>query len=378
MKNWIGTWVSAQQLTEPHNMPEELGLSNNTLRQIIHTTIGGEQIRVKFSNIFGKESLEIRSVTIATHGGSGSIDLNTTKELRFNNCVGVVIKPGESVISDPLEFDLSSDSDIAVSIYFGEVPDTVTGHPGSRSTSYIKAGNVVFEKDMGDGYMLDHWYILSGLDVLTDEDSRALVIIGDSLTDGRGSTHNMNRRWPNYLFKRFLQNPETRNISVLNQGIGGNCVIKEGLGDCCIDRFKRDVIEQSGVKYLILLEGINDIGTTDPMEQDGLVEKLIEAYRSIINTCHQHNIKIYGATIPPFYGHEYYCEEREVTRKKINYWIRNSGEFDGFIDMDLATCDERESLKLMEVADSEDHLHLSDEGYSRMADAVDLNLFLKK
>jgi lysophospholipase L1-like esterase len=365
---WVGTWVSGQQLTESANMPPSPGLSNNTLRQIVHVTLGGSQIRVLFSNEYGNASLAINSVHIAASTGSSGIDTSTDKALSFNGSASVTIPAGQTVWSDTASFNLTALANLAVSIYFGSTPSNVTGHPGSRTTSYIQSGNAVTNASIS-GSTTDHWYILAGVDVATDGTYAAVVVLGDSITDGRGSTTNGNDRWPDALARRLAANADTNKVAVLNQGIGGNAVVSGGLGPTAVSRFDRDVTNQSGVMWCIVLEGVNDIGSSQS------ASNLISAFGQFIDKAHAKNIKIYGVPILPFGGSSYDSTDHQTTRKTVNDWIRTSGRFDAVIDLDAAVRDSSNQNNLASAYDSGDHLHLNPAGYQKMADSIQLSLF---
>ena len=371
---WVGTWTAAQQLTEPANMPPSPGLANNTLRQIVHVSIGGNQLRLKFSNQYGSTPVTMNSVHLALSTGGSSIQSGTDKALTFEGKEAVTIPAGKTVISDVVNFSLHNLENIAVTIYFGSVPSALTGHPGSRTTSYIQTGNGVDNLSMPSAEPTEHWYIISGIDVLNDDSFQGIVALGDSITDGRGSTTNANNRWADNLSRRLRDNSSTKNISVLNQGIGGNAVFSGGLGPTALSRFQRDVLEQSGVRFLIVFEGVNDIGSSSSVS---VATNLINAYKEFITKAHSQNILVYGATITPFGGSQYDSSIHEQARETVNNWIRTSGQFDAVIDLDGAVKNPNNPTKLLSIYDSGDHLHLSPAGYARIAEAIDINLFTR-
>jgi lysophospholipase L1-like esterase len=374
---WVVTWASAQQLTEPHNLPPSPGLENKTLRQVIHVSIGGKWVRFKFSNVFGRTPVIMSSVHVALSTGGNSINMTSDKALTFQGKYSVTIPPKEDIYSDPLEFNLESMSDLVVSIYFSEISaQNVTGHPGSRCTSYIQDGEAVLVKDMEMPVKVTHWYVLAGLEVWSTSSGATLVIVGDSITDGRGSTTDNNDRWPDALARRMHNNKITANIGIYNAGIGGNCLVRGGLGPPLIQRLERDVLTQKGVRWVIVFEGVNDIGSARQGNRAEEVKKdLIAAYEKIINQAHESSIRVYGATITPFGGSFYYSSETEAVRQAVNEWIRNSGKFDAVIDMDKVTRNPEKPTHLKQTADCGDHLHLNPTGYQMLADAVDLTLF---
>ena len=287
---WIGTWAGAQQLTERRNMPPAPGLSDNTLRQVVHVTLGGSKLRMQFSNAYGSGPVTINAAHLAVSAGDSAIEPVTDKALTFKGEPSITIPAGEEVYSDTLDFDVKPLSNLAVSIYFGQTSKDVTGHPGSRTTSYIQAGNAVTATDMASAAKTDHWYILSGIDLWLDDSYATVVTLGDSITDGRGSTTNGNNRWPDNLARRLQANPNTAKIGVLNQGIGGNTIVSGGLGPTALKRFDHDVLGPGGVRWVIILEGVNDIGGS---RSPRVAEDLIAAYERFIEKAHAKDIKIF-------------------------------------------------------------------------------------
>jgi len=369
---WIGTWVSAQQLTEPRNLPPGPGLSNNTLRQVVHVTMGGSQLRVQFSNTYSTGPVTINAAHLAVSTGAGAIDPATDRALTFKGASSITIPAGQAVYSDTLDFDVKPLSNMAISIYFGRTSADVTGHPGSRTTSYIQSGNAVTATDMASAVKTDHWYILSGIDLWLDDSYATVVTLGDSITDGRGSTTNGNNRWPDNLARRLQDDPNTAKIGLLNQGIGGNAVVSGGLGPTALKRFENDVLEQNGVRWVIILEGVNDIGGSRGPK---VATDLIAAYEQFIDKAHAHDILVYSVPILPFGGSFYDSEDHEAARQIVNKWIRTSGKFDAVIDLDAAVRDPANPTKLLPKYDTGDHLHLNVAGYQKMAEAIDLDLF---
>jgi len=267
-------------------------------------------------------------------------------------------------------------SEAAITIYFGNTSPDVTGHPGSRTTSYILTGNEVSKVDFSNAVKTDHWYVINNIEVKAPETAAAVVIIGNSITDGRGSGTNKQNRWPDELARRFQENNKTKQVAVLNQGIGGNCVLRACLGPSAVSRFKRDVINQNGVKWLIIFEGINDIGgAAGTQGSEKVAQDLIAAYKQMIDTAHVKGIRVYGATLLPFYGNSYYTEDHEKARQTVNEWVRNSGKFDKVIDLDKALRDPANPLRLLPIADTGDHLHPNETGHRMIAEAVDLAFF---
>ena len=369
---WVGTWSSAPQLTEPANLPPPPGLTGNTLRQIVQVSIGGKKLRARFSNAFGDGPMAINAAHIALSAEGSAIKTGSDRALSFQGKPSVTIPPGALVFSDPVDFDLAPLSDLAVTIHFDGMPGDVTGHPGSRSTSYLQAGNSVSAADLPTAVRTQHWYVLTGIDVEAENSSAAIVTLGDSITDGRGSGTDQNDRWPDDLARRLQADKKLANIAVLNEGIGGNCVLRGGLGPTALARFDRDVLSQGGVHWLIVLEGVNDIGGG----RDGSVAtNLIAAYGKMVEQAHARHIRVYGATILPFGGSFYDNPAHEAARQTVNNWIRTRGRFDMVIDFDAAMRDPQNPSHLLRTADSGDHLHPNEAGYQIMANAIDLKLF---
>ena len=374
-KGWAGTWGTAPQLVEPNNMPPSPGLNENTLRQVVRVSIGGDVIRIRFSNEFSKSPVTMKAVQIAISKGGSSIDASTAKELKFDNKGEVTMNAGGAVTSDPLSFHLEQRMTIAITIYFGQTSPDVTGHPGSRTTSYLLAGNNMASADFTNAIPTDHWYVINTIDVKAKK-ATAVVALGNSITDGRGSGTNKQNRWPDILSERLLNNSKTKRVGVINKGIGGNCVLKQCLGPAAVDRFDRDVLQQYGVRWLIILEGVNDLGSTpDSTAAFQVASNLISAYDQMISKAHAKGIKVYGATILPFGKSFYYKAYREKARKVVNEWVRTSGKFDAIIDFDKAMRNPDDTATLLPALQSGDFLHPNEEGYKAMGEAIDLSLF---
>ncbi len=371
---WVGTWGTSPQLTETRNLPPAPGLTSNTLRQIVQVSIGGNKLRAKFSNAFGTNPVTMSSIHLALSTGGSTIKTGSDRALTFQGKPSVTIPAGEIVVSDPFDFDLAPLSDVAVTIDFGDTSAAVTGHPGSRSTSYLQPGDSVSEVDLPTAAQTQHWYILTGLDVEANHPSAAIVTLGDSITDGRGSGTDKNDRWPDDLARRLQSDKNTADIAVLNEGIGGNCVLRGGLGPTAVSRFDRDVLSPSGVRWLIVLEGVNDIGGS---HDASVATNLIVAYGQIIDQAHARRLRVYGATILPFGRSFYDSPAHEAARETVNQWIRTSDKFDAVIDFDAVMRDPQNPSHLLPAADSGDHLHPNEAGYEIMADAIDLKLFSK-
>lgn len=375
---YVATWTTAIQKVEPHNLAPAPYLEGNSLRQIVEVSFGGKSVALKLSNEFNTEETEILGVELAealTQGATSGIKESTTTPLTFNGKFNVTMKPGEVIVSDPAVFKLKPRMNVAITIHFGKASQKdVTGHPGSRTSSYIAKGNT---KNFKEAVETAHWYYINSLLVAAPKGKfGAIAAIGNSITDGRGTTTNGQNRWTDVLSKRLLLNKKTKNLSVLNLGLGGNCVLRGGLGPTANSRYERDVLKQEGVKYAIVFEGVNDLGGS--RDGEATAQQLIESFKRMIQLAHECGIKIYGGTIMPFKGNNYYNESREKGRQMVNEWIRTSGEYDGVIDFDAATRDPQQPDRLNpDFLFENDWLHPNASGYQKMGESIDLNLFTK-
>jgi lysophospholipase L1-like esterase len=369
---WIGTWAASPQRVEPHNMPPEPGLGDATLRQVVRVSIGGRRLRVRVSNAFGERPLAILGARVAASAGGAAIRHGSDRPVTFGGRGAVEIPAGAPWASDPVEFDLPAGSDLVVTLRVKDPTDAVTGHPGARGTSYLRAGDALAEPDLPGAARAEHWYYLCGIDVEADDPgASALAVLGDSITDGRGSPTDGNGRWTDHLARRLAANGPTARVAVLNQGLGGNRLLRDGLGPAALARLDRDVLAQPGVRWLVVFEGINDLGTRSASAAD-----VIAAYEQILARCRDRGIRVYGATLLPCGGSSYAGPGLEAARGEINAWIRGSGRFDAVIDLDAAARDPADPSRLRAEVDGGDHLHPGPEGYRLLADAVDLGLFV--
>lgn len=382
---WVGTWTASQQLVEPNNELNPEDLRDSTLRQIVHVSLGGTEIHVRLSNRFGNTPLHLTAVHVAkaVSPSAGTIVSGSDRALTFSGSPDVTIPAHADFLSDPVVFPLNSLSDLAISLHIDMAPVEQTGHPGAHATSYIARGNLVSANDIPQAKTAEHWYFIAGIDVAAEPGDEAIVALGDSITDGHGTTTNGNDRWTDVLARRLQTSPSTRHVAVLNQGIGGNRLLTDVIGPNALARFDHDVIAQSGARYLIVLEGINDIGMltrngeVPQSEHDSLVRRMIGAYAQIIERAHSSGINVIGATILPFVGSDFYHPgpASEADRQAINQWIRTPGHFDAVIDFDRVMRDPIHPEKLLPASDSGDHLHPSPGGYAAMGNAVSLSLF---
>ncbi|GAB2955330.1 SGNH/GDSL hydrolase family protein [Nonomuraea fastidiosa] len=386
-RHWVTTWTAMPQLTEPDNMPpppyakEGLSLPDTTLRQTVRVSAGGRRIRLRLSNAFGGAPLPLTRVSVALPrggaAGTSAILPGTSRPVTFGGRASAVVPVGAHVVSDPVELDLAPGSVLTVSVHLAEglASDELTSHPGSRTTSYLIGGDHVTAEDLPGATPVDHWYLISAVEVWAPESLGTLVLLGDSLTDGRGSTTNGNDRWPDLLFDRLP------GIAIANQGAGGNRVLNDGLGPSALARLDRDVLAQSGVRWLVVFEGVNDLGTAPATReaQQEVADALIAAYEQIVVRARARDLLVYGATLTPFGGHDPYDDpdgHREAARRRINDWIRTADRFDAVIDFDAAVRDPAAPHRLGAAYDEGDHLHLGPAGYRALAAAVPETLFL--
>ncbi|MCQ2258032.1 MAG: SGNH/GDSL hydrolase family protein [Bacteroidaceae bacterium] len=356
---WTGTWATAVEFTGPGDMPKS-SLSNRSLREIIHVSLGGETLRMQLSNIHSKEPVEIKSVFIANPTDSCDIDVKSAKYLTFNGKKSVTIQPGEAVYCDVMKYHLTPLQQLSITINYGATtPVNASSHRGSRTTSYIIAGEAKPKTKFVDAEKLDHWYNISCIDVQTEQPTSCVAIIGNSITDGRGSTTNKQNRWTDF-FAEALQGK----TGVLNLGIGGNAVVYGGLSEPAVKRFDRDILQQTGVTSVVIFEGVNDIGGKRPNHAD-IVKGLIDAYTSLIQKSKAAGKKVYIATITPFFGNSYYNHFSEAARLTLNDWIRANKDVDGVIDFDKLVQDPANPKALLPKY-SDDGLHGSPAAYEAM------------
>ena len=382
-KQWVGTWASAPRLDAHNRNAEELLTSGRqsgvTLREVVHVSIGGEMVRVRFSNLYGTGPLVIGAAEIAQTQKGAAIVPGSAKPLTFHGQPSVSIPNGALAVSDPVSFKLAPLSDLTVSFYLPSPTGPVTEHELGNATSYHAQGNAVSSPDLQAATTETIWYYLNGVDTLADADAGAVITFGDSITDGAKSTIDTNRRWPDELARRLQADPKYRRLSVLNEAISGNKILLDGAGPNALARFDRDVLAQSGAKYLLILEGINDIGRLHGTPDAGLTAAdLIGALNQMILRAHSHGIAVIGCTLTPYHGAGYYTENGEVIRKAVNDWIRTGGALDGYVDLEAAVRDPNHPDTFLPSDDPGDHLHPNDAGYKAMGDAIDLKLFTLK
>jgi lysophospholipase L1-like esterase len=380
-KQWVGTWASAPLLDAHAKLADQLvvpGSTGVTLREVVHVSIGGEVVRVRFSNLYGTVPLVIGAVQIAQTLKGAAVVSGSGKPLTFHGQPSVSIPPGALAVSDGVPFKFAPLSDLTISFYLPSPSGPITEHQLGNATSYHAPGNVVANDTLETPNTLTSWEYLNGIDTLASADTGAVITIGDSITDGAKSTIDTNQRWPDELARRLQADPKYRHLAVLNEAISGNKILLDGAGPNALARFDRDVLAQSGAKYLLILEGINDIGRLHTVPDGATAEDLIFALNQMILRAHAHGIAVIGCTLTPYHGAGYYTENGEAIREAVNAWIRTGGAFDGFVDFEAAVRDPAHPDTFLPADDPGDHLHPNDAGYKVMGDAIDLKLFTIK
>jgi lysophospholipase L1-like esterase len=367
--------------SQPRPAPFIYGTADTTIREIVHVSIGGPQVRVIFTNEFGTDSLTISAAHIAVSQGGSTINTVGAAGLTFGGRASVTIPPGALVLSDPAAMTVPAQSDLAISFFLPEQPiRQLSQHGYADQISYTAPGNVVGAKTLDNPSEIKSWPFVKGVDVKAPAHAGAIVAFGDSITDGAYATQNANARWPDVLARRLLADKKTADLGVLNEGIGGNRVLHDNAGPSALARFDRDVIAQSGAKYVIVLEAINDIGHAyDPGRAYDVVtaDDLITGYIQMAERAHTHGIKFYAATLTPYVGAKYQSPAGEEVRQALNKWIRTSKQIDGFIDFEKAAADPAHPDTFLPAYDHGDHLHPGDAGYKAMGDSIDLGLFTR-
>jgi lysophospholipase L1-like esterase len=377
-EHWVGTW-SASPVSATNT--QSSFAEDTTLREIVHVSLGGTTIRIVLSNAFGADALKIGGVSLGLADAGGTVKAGTITPVLFHSQAAIEIPSGAEVVSDPIAIKLPPLSNLAVTIFVpGQTVNIITQHGFADDTNYELSGNQLTSADFAGATTLRSWPFLKAVEVDAPADSAAIICFGDSITDGARSTPDKNMRWPDVLARRLQAGKKTVHFGVLNEGIGGNRLLHDGTGPNALARFDRDVLDQSGIKYLIILEGINDIGhAADPIKPYDVIttEQLEMALTQLIDRAHAHGIKVFGATLTPYVGAKYQSAQGETMREAENSFILNSGKFDGVIDFAKATADRSDPTRYSAADDGGDHLHPSDAGYQAMGDAIDLKLFKK-
>ncbi len=387
--HWVTTWATANlqapvvrlgPVGQPTQAAQQAlaGFNNQTIRMIVPVSIGGRRIRVQFSNAFGTAPLLIGAAHVGVHAAESGIVAGSDHVLTFGGKPSFTIPAGAMAASDGMDMEVAPVSELAVSIFVPGATGVPTVHSvGLHSTFVSKPGDFTAQANITDAAVTQSWYWLSSVEVLAPNSTSAIVAFGDSITDGARSTVDANGSWPSVLSRRL--HAAGTEVAVINQGISGNRLLRDGAGTNALARFDEDVVSRAGVKWLIVLEGINDIGRgTGPAANSAeavTADDLIAAMRQMIERAHVHGINVMGATVLPYTGAAYFSDRGEGIRQTVNDWIRTGGAFNGVIDFDAATRDAQNPAKLRAEFDSGDHLHPNDAGYKAMAEAIDLSLF---
>ena len=398
--HWVATWAASPQAarvvfprppaaagaTAPAPgapparpaFPPPPKFNDQTVRMVVPTSIGGRRARVQLSNAFGTTPLKIGAAHVALYDKESMIVAASDHALMFSGKASFTIPPGAEIISDPVEIDVPKLGSLAISVYVAGDVEAPTTHSTGLHTTYIsKTGDFTGAPSIADAKETQSWYFLSSVDVAAAPDTHLIVAYGDSITDGATSTPNTDSSWPSQLAKRLLANKATANVAIVNEGISGNRVLSDGAGISALARFDRDVLSQPGVEWLIIMEGINDIGlgARAPGATAVTADDLIEAQKQMIERAHMRGIKVIGATLTPFEGAGYYSDEGEKIRVALNDWIRIGKAYDAVVDFDAVVRDPENPKQIRAMYNIRDHLHPNDAGYKAMADAVDLSLF---
>lgn len=360
---WTATWATAIEAPLAESDMPKTSMTNSTLRQVIHVSIGGDKLRLQLSNEKSRQPVEIKSVYIADTDGGKAIDAKTAKYLTFNGSRSATIEPGKALYTDVAQYKLKPLQRLSVTISYGNTPVKATTHRGSRTTSYLAAGEVAPKADFAEVETFEHWYSIAALEVEAPASTRCIACLGNSITDGRGTTTDAQNRWTDVLAEQL-----GGKVAVINLGIGGNCVIRGGLSAPASERFDRDILAQQGVTDLIIFEGVNDLSG---IKDDGAetVRWLKKFYRLFAKKAKEKGMRVYGGTIMPFKNSFAYSETHEKARQEVNQWIRTAPDYDGVIDFDKATADPADPEALMENLQS-DWLHPNADGYKVMGECA--------
>lgn len=376
---WFTTWAASPAWGQPQDQQPTGGFTGDTIRTVVQSSLAGDEVQLRFSNLFGDKALRIGRATVALAGQGGAIS-GPAVEAKFNGGAGIVVPAGGTVLSDPVAFDVPGRTDLAVSLFLTAADGPATSHPAAFQTAYVAAGDQTAAASLTGATETDARYFLTSVDVRSRRGLGTIVALGDSITDGVFITVDSDRRWPDHLARRLAR--AGLPFAVANAGISGDGHVVEGSpdsGDNASERFDRDVLSLPNVTHLVVMLGINDIG------QPGLLglppvaaERIIDGLAQIAARARSHGIRVYGATLTPFEGTTYpgyYSPEGEQKRQRVNRWIRSAGAFDGVIDFDVALADPNRPTRLRPAYDFGDHLHPNDRGFAAMAEAIDLSLF---
>ena len=368
-QNWVGTWATAPQTVVRSFMPYNNCMTNRSVRQVVKVSIGGDVIRLKLSNIYSMQPVEIRSIYIAHAKDSFAIDAKTAQYFKFGNSYKTVIPAGKQIVSDALKFNLRNLERVAITINYTSAPEVPTVHMGSRTTSYIMKGVTNAHTNFAKAFRENHWYNISGIDVYTmSNNMSAIAIIGNSITDGKCSTDNAQNRWPDVMSEMLQLKHKITNQGVLNLGIGNNRVtVPGGFGALAKERFDRDILMQSGVKKVVIFEGVNDIGAARSGSSETVARQIIESIQGMVKKAKARKMKVYLGTITPFKGAGYYTHFHEAARLYVNDWIRSQAKnVDGILDFAKLLQDPNDDRRMKREYASNDWLHPNPTGYKAM------------
>lgn len=368
-QNWVGTWATAPQTVVKSFMPYNNCMTNRSVRQVVKVSIGGDVIRLKLSNIYSMQPVEIRSIYIAHAKDSFDIDAKTAQYFKFGNSYKTVIPAGKQIVSNALKFKLRNLERVAITINYTSAPEIPTVHMGSRTTSYIMKGVTNAHSNFEKAFRENHWYNISGIDVYTmSNNMSAIAIIGNSITDGKCSTDNAQNRWPDVMSEMLQLKHKITNQGVLNLGIGNNRVtVPGGFGALAKERFDRDILMQSGVKKVVIFEGVNDIGAARSGSSETVARKIIESIQGMVKKAKARKMKVYLGTITPFKGAGYYTHFHEAARLYVNDWIRSQAKnVDGILDFAKLLQDPNDDRRMKREYASNDWLHPNPTGYKAM------------
>lgn len=368
-QNWVGTWATAPQTVVKSFMPYNNCMTNRSVRQVVKVSIGGDVIRLKLSNIYSMQPVEIRSIYIAHAKDSSDIDAKTAQYFKFGNSYKAVIPAGKQIVSNALKFKLRNLERVAITINYTSAPEIPTVHMGSRTTSYIMKGVTNAHSNFAKAFRENHWYNISGIDVYTmSNNMSAIAIIGNSITDGKCSTDNAQNRWPDVMSEMLQLKHKITNQGILNLGIGNNRVtVPGGFGALAKERFDRDILMQSGVKKVVIFEGVNDIGAARSGSSETVARKIIESIQGMVKKAKARKMKVYLGTITPFKGAGYYTHFHEAARLYVNDWIRSQAKnVDGILDFAKLLQDPNDDRRMKREYASNDWLHPNPTGYKAM------------
>ena len=368
-QNWVGTWATAPQTVVRSFMPYNNCMTNRSVRQVVKVSIGGDVIRLKLSNIYSMQPVEIRSIYIAHAKDSFAIDAKSAQYFKFGNSYKTVIPAGKQIVSDALKFNLRNLERVAITINYTSAPEVPTVHMGSRTTSYIMKGVTNAHSNFEKAFRENHWYNISGIDVYTmSNNMSAIAIIGNSITDGKCSTDNAQNRWPDVMSEMLQMKHKITNQGVLNLGIGNNRItVPGGFGALAKERFDRDILMQNGVKKVIIFEGVNDIGAARSGSSETVARQIIESIQGMVKKAKARKMKVYLGTITPFKGAGYYTHFHEAARLYVNDWIRSQAKnVNGILDFAKLLQDPNDDRRMKREYASNDWLHPNPTGYKAM------------